>query len=1230
MARQLLGRVPVLMRRLLLILLLLLLLLGIGTYWLAGREATLRWALDKVAAATQGQLKFEGVSGNLLGAVRVKHARFSSPDTAVTADRVALDFSLAALFQRRLEIDRLQADSVFVKRVPSDEPLQPPASLALPFGVEVTRLQVGLIDIRRGDFSVMLQDVQARFASSGSVHTLELQRIDSPWGRLSGTLNLDGHAPFALKSTAELIPPDGDTPQPRMRLDLQGPLAEIRAQLKAQSSWLQAGASAVIQPFQSVQLTGLKAELARLDLHTLDPSLPTASLSGRLTATQSQQTQLTGEAELINRTPGTLTQNSLPLTRLAARFMLDPDQLVLDDLKLGMHLGATLTGKARLDADGLDAQLASTALNLQAFDARMAPTRLAGKLDIQAAPNNQQLVATMADARQRYEIDALRQGDQISLRRARIRNAGSQIDLQGELTTQGTWPFTAQARLVRLDPSAFGNFPAARINASVTGGGQFKPDWQVQFKADIHDSLFRRQRLSGHAEAAVKADRVWNGLGRLNWGPSHATFKGALGATGDQLEVDFNIADLKPFDDQWTGQVKGSATFSGRMRHPGVVLDARATGLEGPHQLGIGNASLTARVVPDLDAPLTVEARLDKAKLGDLGVDHVTLSVSGTGRVNRGKLAVAGTELALQASLAGGLDREMAWQGSLEQLELDKPRTFRLEAPASLKISRSGLKIGQAHLSAGKAQFHLDGFDLTPSEMLTAGHFNGLPVAMLGLPLRRDLHSDELLGGDWDIAATDTLNGHLKIWHESGTWTVEDLTLTPTHASLDATARNNRVEAKADLSLKNGSTLNLQFATQVARDAQAWTIPAASPLSLKATGRVTSLDWLGPLLLKDLDINGRLDLDVAAQGSWKQPRVSGRIQGQDIGIRHLSSGSNFSDGTLQARLEDDQIVLEKIELKNGAGRLRADGRARLGQHPDLQLHFQGENLALVERKDLDLDTSLAGDLVLDRQGATLTGKVMVNRGLMVLGGSSAPTLSTDVRIKGQAPKARAEQSLGLTLDVLVDLGNDLQVRSSEKSQLLGGRLPIQTSGFRSRITGQVRLLGERGKAVRSKGEIRVVDGSYSMLGQRLNIERGNVLFDGPLQNPTLDISAVRKKPQMTAGMSITGTAQNPRVRLFSDPDVPDQEKLSWLLFGRGGQPVDSSLSSATGNLATGLTSFGFQLSDKLSVAYEQGATGTDNFVTFYTDINDKLSAEASTGDKTAVRLFYTFILGGSK
>ena len=38
---------------------------------------------------------------------------------------------------------------------------------------------------------------------------------------------------------------------------------------------------------------------------------------------------------------------------------------------------------------------------------------------------------------------------------------------------------------------------------------------------------------------------------------------------------------------------------------------------------------------------------------------------------------------------------------------------------------------------------------------------------------------------------------------------------------------------------------------------------------------------------------------------------------------------------------------------------------------------------------------------------------------------------------------------------------------------------------------------------------------------------------------------------MRVGVTITGTAQNPRIRLFSEPDMSDTEKLSWLMLGRG-------------------------------------------------------------------------------
>src|SRR5262249_30883358 len=76
-------------------------------------------------------------------------------------------------------------------------------------------------------------------------------------------------------------------------------------------------------------------------------------------------------------------------------------------------------------------------------------------------------------------------------------------------------------------------------------------------------------------------------------------------------------------------------------------------------------------------------------------------------------------------------------------------------------------------------------------------------------------------------------------------------------------------------------------------------------------------------------------------------------------------------------------------------------------------------------------------------------------------------------------------------------------------------------------------------------------GTYYVFGQRLDIDRGRLIFDGPVDNPALDVVALRKNLAVEAGVELTGTVRVPRVRLVSNPPVPDGEKLSWLLTGQG-------------------------------------------------------------------------------
>src|SRR4029450_10747935 len=82
-----------------------------------------------------------------------------------------------------------------------------------------------------------------------------------------------------------------------------------------------------------------------------------------------------------------------------------------------------------------------------------------------------------------------------------------------------------------------------------------------------------------------------------------------------------------------------------------------------------------------------------------------------------------------------------------------------------------------------------------------------------------------------------------------------------------------------------------------------------------------------------------------------------------------------------------------------------------------------------------------------------------------------------------------------------------------------------------------------------KGSIRTVNGTYFAYGQRLVIDPGRLVFDGPLDNPGLDIVALRKNLAVEAGVAVTGTVKVPIVQLTSRPQVPDADKLAWLVLG---------------------------------------------------------------------------------
>jgi translocation and assembly module TamB len=91
------------------------------------------------------------------------------------------------------------------------------------------------------------------------------------------------------------------------------------------------------------------------------------------------------------------------------------------------------------------------------------------------------------------------------------------------------------------------------------------------------------------------------------------------------------------------------------------------------------------------------------------------------------------------------------------------------------------------------------------------------------------------------------------------------------------------------------------------------------------------------------------------------------------------------------------------------------------------------------------------------------------------------------------------------------------------------------------------------------GQMNIPSGRFHAYGQDLIVRKGELFFSGPPDQPLLNIEAIRNpdatEDDVTAGFTCHREAIQPKLEVFSDPAMSQQEALSYLLRGQG---LDSS------------------------------------------------------------------------
>jgi translocation and assembly module TamB len=424
-----------------------------------------------------------------------------------------------------------------------------------------------------------------------------------------------------------------------------------------------------------------------------------------------------------------------------------------------------------------------------------------------------------------------------------------------------------------------------------------------------------------------------------------------------------------------------------------------------------------------------------------------------------------------------------------------------------------------------------------------------------------------------------------------------------------------------------------------------------SPLDGAVLFRVPSLGIWSGWIPAGWRVDGAVETLARLGGRLGAPELTGELRAEGLGVRNLLQGVDYGDGELVIALQGSTARIERLSLRGGDGTLSGSGSAQLGASPQARLELQAEGFRMLGRIDRQLVASGRATLALRPDRVQLQGRVGVDSGLFDLATRDAPTLDADVHVRrpGTAgPGEGAEASTptpvmrqaAVQLDV--DLGQRLRVRGRGLDTMLQGELRVSTPQGRLNVEGNVRANG----------------GTYVAYGQKLRIERGIVAFTGRVDTPRLDILALRPNIDQPVGVAISGSPQAPRVRLYSEPELPESEKLSWLVLGRGTEGLgradaavlqraavallageneaptdrllrtfgidDLSLRQGDGELRETVVTLGKQLSRNWYLGYERSVNATAGTWQLVYRIAQRFTLRAQSGLENSLDLIFTW------
>ncbi|MAA88517.1 MAG: hypothetical protein CME39_12755 [Haliea sp.] len=1123
-----------------------LLMLVIAVLLLPFSASGTRFLVTLIPASSPLQVTYAG--GRLAGELELANLRLTLDGLKVELAGVHTELRPACLWQSmfcftRLDIDRLdvvveQDDTTdeAATEAPSTEPVQLPVRLRAP-GVRIA---------------------QTRVRWPGGVWQQAASELDielTPEGVYLGSAILR-NAELALETAAPSAPaeePSAPAREPSARVALKLPELRLPLTLAVDALTLEQPRLRLgdeITQFEAVRAAA-RWRGEQLEIETLE--LVQAEL-GRLAA--SGHVNMTGDWPLQLVLRADLTWAELP-TQFSARTL----QLDLSGDVGDLQLELLSPGQPRLALSGaVDLLAPELPFKLSAVLNGEEPLGLA---EVEGGP------AAFAEAAVAWPLELTATGSleaQALTLRAQLRELGYEsLDIM--LSARHT-PGSLEVDKLQLDGASAGNLSASGVldygeaiawRAVVETPGLQMPRWSDY----LFGSLSGGFATSGQLEAEnwrVVLDDVdlsgdINGLpalveGGLTLDSATLVHSGALRAqvnggeiditadegTAGEVHAELGIADLSRWSRDAGGSVLLNADWSqasNRLALRGSVQGVYWNSLRADRGVLEGSMDLGE----NLGASLRGEGqlRLDQVELAGVALEGLGLKLTGGPESAELGLSITGDITGELGVAATAVDD--GWQLTVPPTEFATPLgPLSLGMPIEARVTQAGGSVSAHCWLLPESELCLADIALGATGGLTGQLTGDLALVDAVLPqqveARGPLRAEVSIAWSPDAALQaeaqlTSPGGAITQFHpegESASFTWESLAVTVEQGA-------DGLALEAGLQQDGRQRLALNVALPSRRDGALQGLFAVDALQVAA---------LRPFLPQLTRIDGELSGRIELSGNLQNPQGQGELRWRNGLVRLEANPTEVDDIDVRIALDGTTATLAGGAMVGG-GQLALSGDAQFGAEPALRLDIKGDNHRLLYPPSTQLEVSPDLRLRITPSGIHVRGEVQVHEGLLAYEElpPGSVTLSDDVvEVDFAGNPLDAHNPFGLDADLRLRIEDRFRIRGKDLNLTVGGDLNLRQAPERP---------------LQLFGNLNIIGGEFRAYGQRLLVRQGRIAFSGAPENPELNLRAEREIPaeDVRAGVTVTGTLEQPQLTVYAEPSMSQTEALSYLLRGRG-------------------------------------------------------------------------------